>query len=90
VKREEYEKRYGKLPDDVTYVDLDAQKPVLTSGWTDEQILGKTPQQLKGMIRQGEKAVAIMQQNIEREEQRIASLRLVLARRMELSNASHQ
>jgi len=90
MKREDYEKQYGKIPDHVTYVDLDEQQAVVTAGWTDKQILSKTPQQLKGMIRQGEKAVSIMRDSLQREEQRIEGLRQVLARRMELNNAADQ
>jgi len=87
MRREEFEAAYGRLPSNVQFVDLDAQRkppPVLTSGWTDEQIANKTIEEIDAMIAAGEKGLESLRETVRGESERVDGLRLIRSRRIQL------
>lgn len=87
MKKEEFEKLNGKLSADVTYIDLDEQQEPpepTTCGWTDTQIRNKPLEEFDAMITSGEMGIESLKQTVAQEEQRIADLRRVRNRKLDL------
>jgi len=90
MEREEFESKYGKLPSNATYIDLDAQpKPipeVMTAGWSDTQIRGKTVQELDGMINSAQLGIKNLEETLGGERQRLDDLMRIRNRKIEIGD----
>jgi hypothetical protein len=87
MKKEDFEKLHGKLGDNVTYLDLDAQQEPpepTTCGWTDTQIRNKPLEDFDSMISSGELGIASLKETLAQEEGRIEDLRRVRNRKLDL------
>lgn len=85
MKREEFEAKFGKLPSDTVYINLDEQEQEkITAGWTDDMIRRNSVSKIKEHIRQVECSIENMRGAIESERARLEGLNQVLARKLEL------
>lgn len=89
MKKEAFEKAHGKIGSNVIYIDLDDpvnQVPpeVVTAGWTDTQIKGKPLVEIEKQIESGELGLAGLRETLSNEERRIAGLRQVRLRKIQL------
>jgi phage terminase large subunit-like protein len=89
MKQEDWEKIHGKVPPNTLYIDLDEQQEPQTHGWTDTQIMGKSPGELQNMIRQRETGLAVMEQSVDNERTEISKLKDILERRQQLGAANN-
>ncbi len=87
MKEEEFRRLYD-VPEGahITYIDLDAQKetPMNTAGWTDDQIRGKSLQEIDAQITSAEAGLTSLRETVRAEEDRLAGLRLVRDRKVVL------
>lgn len=87
MKEKEFREKYN-LPvgANVTYIDLDAQRttPVITAGWTDEQIKNKDLSELDGMISSAQAGLDSLRETVRAEEDRLADLILLRGRKVSL------
>jgi hypothetical protein len=73
----------------VTLIDLDAQKKppeVVTGGWTDTQIRGKTLKEIESIVRQNELAETSMETALASHRETLHSMRQVRARKLILGD----
>lgn len=69
----------------VTFIDMGRGEGVRkTAGWTDEQIRAKSVADIDQMISQNEKAAQGLRRALEDQENRLAGLRMVRQRRLDL------
>jgi len=74
---------------DVTFVDMDSNPDKherKTAGWTDDQVRNKEMSEIDQMIASAQKVVDSLQQTIQEQQGRIADLRLIRNRKLELGN----
>ena len=70
---------------DVTFIDMGRGKPPRTTGgWTDDQIQSKSLAEIDTIVTQNEKAAQGLRDALRGQEERLASLRMVRQRRLEL------
>jgi hypothetical protein len=87
MEKRKFEEIHGKIPDNITYIDLDAQpKPVMTEGWTDEQIRAKSLDDLNLQVMQAELGVESLRDTLNKEVERIEGLKRVRARKLLLGD----
>jgi hypothetical protein len=86
MNKQEFESRYGRLPANAIYLDLDETKTIerKTKGWTDEQIKNKTLAQFDEMLRTADLAIKNLEDAAEGERQRRQDLLAIRNRRTEL------
>lgn len=73
------------LGSNVSFIDMGRGRPPRTTGgWTDAQIAAKSLDDIDALIRQNEKAAQGLRDALHEQEQRVASLRMVRIRRVEL------
>lgn len=73
----------------ITLIDLDAQKKppeVVTAGWTDTQIRGRTITEIELLVSQSELALASMQKSLAAQRQIAHNMRQVLERKKTLGD----
>tara|TARA_R110000772_G_scaffold30806_10_gene76515 strand:+ start:3701 stop:3979 length:279 start_codon:yes stop_codon:yes gene_type:complete len=69
----------------ITFIDLDAQrKPpeIMTAGWTDTQIRNKTIDEIDGMIKQNDLAVASLEQTLATQRNMVHNLQQIRQRKI--------
>lgn len=91
MKKEEFEAKHGRLPAHATYIDLDEQRrntppEVITGGWTDSQIRGKSEQEILAMVEGCERLIETLRQNVRSEEDRLYDLRAIQRRKQQLGD----
>ena len=67
-------------------MDANRVEPVLTAGWTDEQIKGKTEQELRAQVAQRETGLVRLQQTVDNERNEIEKLKQVLQRKLQIGD----
>lgn len=85
-KEKNIRKRLGiPMNSDVQIIDLDEQqKPpeVMTAGWSDTQIKGKSVEEIESLIKQNELALDSLEQTVANQRQTINNLRQVRQRKL--------
>lgn len=85
-KEKSIRKRLGiPMNSDVQIIDLDEQqKPpeVMTAGWSDTQIKGKSVEEIESLIKQNELALDSLEQTVANQRQMINDLRQVRQRKL--------
>lgn len=68
----------------ITFIDMDKNRvePVITAGWTDDQIKGKTEQELRATITQRETGLVRLTETVDNERGEIEKLKQVLRRKL--------
>jgi len=88
MKREEFEAIHGPVGKNVTYIDLDDPtvnpQPVITAGWTDEQIKNKSALEFDEMIASAEMNIRNIERTVEGEKRRLHDLQALKNRRLQL------
>ena len=75
------------VPADTKFVNLVQQAPeVITGGWTDTQIRGKSEKEIISMINGCEYLIDTLRQNVRNEEDRLYDLRAIHRRKQQLGD----